>query len=81
MAEKFSCLVLAALANDVDNPLLKGILGAGSLYFGITGARRGSEAVGQYRMEAAALTRELQTTTDVVRLAVVNTVEPVPVLP
>ena len=64
MAEKFSCLGLAALASEFENPVVQGVIGAAALYFGVTGALRGNEAVGQYTSEAAALTRDLQTSQD-----------------
>lgn len=70
MAEKFACLGLAVLANETDRPVVRGIIGAAALYFGVTGALRGNEAVGQYKMEAASLTQQAQTETDVANLVI-----------
>ncbi|MEO8785227.1 MAG: CDP-alcohol phosphatidyltransferase family protein [Candidatus Saccharimonadales bacterium] len=64
MAEKFTSFGLAALANECENPIVRSSLGVASFYFGVTGALRGNEAVGQYKQEAAQLIGQLQTSSD-----------------
>lgn len=72
MGEEFSCMALAALSNDLTNPLARQTAGLGALYFGATGALRGNQEVGLYKHEAVQLIRELQITADVGQLAPEN---------
>jgi hypothetical protein len=80
-AEKFTCLAACALASDMDSTFSRQAVGLGAMYFGLTGSTRGNEEVGLYKSEAAAILRDLQTTTDVANLAIFGSFDPAITLP
>lgn len=61
MAEKLSAIGTAVLASDFDNAVLRQGLGAGSLYFGVTGAFRAESQRQEYVEIAEQMIASLQT--------------------